>query len=100
VLLPWAITRYPQSWCEALRGLWHGQTRDQVAERAFNELVSARQTRCCVCSMFESPGPVAKCSYEQEALTVVVNRSLIPDYHPSGDPLPLCSQCSIAVHQC
>ena len=46
-----------QDWTDKFTGLWQTQPRDFVLEKAFNQLMSAGGTRCCVCSLFDYPSP-------------------------------------------
>ena len=103
------------------------QPRSETLEKAFNELMSCGNSRCCVCSVLESPNPFSKFqrkrldalvnqlerensraagSNPQSPLTVVVKRSmvklpssLIQPIHVDSD-LITCSECNICVHKC
>lgn len=48
---------YGQDWTDDFTGLWQTQNWDFVKERAFNTVAAEGSTRCCVCSLFDSPSP-------------------------------------------
>ena len=119
-----------QDWTDQFEGLWQMQPRSELLEKAFNKLMSCGNSRCCICSLMESPNPFSKfqrkkldtlhyqlerespASASQSPLTVVVKRSmvklptsLLPNSHPtdtvqSDSDLITCSECNICVHKC
>ena len=40
-----------KDWTDQFCGLWQSQPKDTLLEKAFNELISERGKRCCVCSL-------------------------------------------------
>lgn len=72
------------------------QPRSETLEKAFNKLMSCGNSRCCICSLMESPSPFSKfqrkkldalvyqlerestaASSSQTPLTVIVKRSMV-----------------------
>ena len=96
------------------------QPRNNQLEKAFNQSMSSENTRCCVCSMMESPNPFSNFrrgkldaalskldSEPQSPLTVVVQRSKVTlptsvlSVSAENDSKPItCSECGICVHKC
>ena len=104
------------------------QPRSELLEKAFNKLMSCGNSRCCICSLMESPNPFSKFQRKkldallyqlerespiaQPPLTVMVKRamvklptSLLPSSqlaNPecSDSDLITCSECNICVHRC
>ena len=94
------------------------QPRIEILEKAFNKLMSCGNSRCCVCSLMESPNPFSKfqrkkldalvyqlerespvASTSQTPLTVIVKRSmvqlptsLLPNSQPAN---PDCSDSDL-----
>ena len=60
------IVSLPQDWTKIVTGLWQTEPRDFSREKAFNEVISLKGRRCCVCSMFDTPSPY--CSLDRSAL--------------------------------
>ena len=98
-----------QDWTDKFSGLWQTQPHNFALERAFNQLMSAGGTCCCVCSIFDYPSPYLTFDpeklqqlYQQMSpvkrhrvrkplsLTVVVQRALIEL------PKSLLHKCSVA----
>jgi jumonji domain-containing protein 2 len=52
-------------WTDKFCGLWQSQPRDFLLERAFNQLASRGQTRCCICSIFDVHSPYRGMNSEQ-----------------------------------
>uniref|UniRef100_A0A1X7U987 JmjN domain-containing protein n=1 Tax=Amphimedon queenslandica TaxID=400682 RepID=A0A1X7U987_AMPQE len=44
-------------WTDNFEGLWQSQPHDFLIERAFNQLLSRGQSKCCICSLFDVPSP-------------------------------------------
>ena len=44
-------------WTDNFEGLWQSQPHDFLVERAFNQLLSRGQSKCCICSLFDVPSP-------------------------------------------
>lgn len=44
-------------WTDTFSGLWQNEHWNFQREKAFNLAISDDSTKCCVCSMFESPSP-------------------------------------------
>ena len=101
------------------------QPRSELLEKAFNKLMSCGNSRCCVCSLMESPNPFSKFQRKkldgllyqlerespiaQSPLTVIVKRTMVKlpmSLLPLADPdcsdssLITCSECNICVHRC
>ena len=100
--------------------------RDFLLEKAFNQIISDNGSRCCVCSVCESPSPFVDFSQcelrshhsemmteqhsdeERLPLTVVVKRSMVKlpeSLERSGSShdqqqLITCQTCDICVHKC
>lgn len=119
-----------QDWTDRFAGLWQSQPAEFVREQAFNKLMSLGGSRCCICSLFETPSPFTMFSHQQyermvrllraveenssrsvRSLKVMVPRSLIQlppslegrqwhEEQEEGSELLTCSLCNITVHKC
>ena len=57
-------------WTDNFEGLWQSQSHDFLVERAFNQLLSRGQSKCCICSLFDVPSPFNTYSVSQLYSTV------------------------------
>ena len=57
-------------WTDNFNGLWQSQSRDFLVERAFNQLISRGQSKCCICSLFDVPSPFVSFTSSQLYSTV------------------------------
>ena len=55
-----------QDWTDLFDGLWQMQPRTNLMEKAFIQLMSCGNTRCCICSLLESPNPFS--TFERKKL--------------------------------
>ena len=57
-------------WTDNFNGLWQSQSQDFLVERAFNQLISRGQSKCCICSLFDVPSPFVSFTSSQLYSTV------------------------------
>lgn len=100
------------------------QPRVNLLEKAFNQLMSCGGSRCCVCSVLESPNPFSKFDRKKleyllsqldrdnspadqpPPLTVMVQRSMVTlpqtllTCNSGESDLVTCSECNVCVHRC
>ncbi|XP_019855571.1 PREDICTED: lysine-specific demethylase 4A-like [Amphimedon queenslandica] len=78
-------------WTDNFEGLWQSQPHDFLIERAFNQLLSRGQSKCCICSLFDVPSPFNTYNVSQLYSTVqCIKESKIR----SGQSFKKCSICS------
>ena len=58
------------NWTDNFNGLWQSQSQDFLVERAFNQLISRGQSKCCICSLFDVPSPFVSFTSSQLYSTV------------------------------
>lgn len=84
--LPNIILVSLQEWPDKFYGLWQTQQWNFLLEKAFNMVVGNNRTRCCVCSLFDTPNPLS--TFPTQSMSDTYKKLVDSKMNTSGSSKP------------